>query len=352
MAKKTNSRSKIGWVVGGIWITVILLAGGIWVFMSNDPAAAALPETGADVQVQDALQTVPTDTPAASLTSAPVIETPTAPLEAQLPAATNTPALIPTKTPGPTPTPIDFPTMVPTNEALWEGPLTIGYSVEGRPLELWRFGRGENKYLVIAGIHGGYEINTIQLADQLIAYFSKKPDAVPANATLFILRSMNPDGETIPHKIEGRGNGNDVDLNRSFPIGWSSTWDHAGCWDYLELNAGRHPASEPETIAVMAFLLENPVLAVVSYHSAAPGFYPAGDPIDPNSDALSAYLSQVSGYPYPAMVTGCYMTGSLVDWAITTGAAGVDLELTDHWDTEFNINLTLVQALLRWEPER
>ena len=45
------------------------------------------------------------------------------------------------------------------------------------------------------------------------------------------------------------------------------------------------------------------------------------------------------------------MTGSLVDWALTTGAAGVDVELTDHWETEFNINLTLVQALLRWEPE-
>ncbi|MCB2178681.1 hypothetical protein KQH61_04620 [bacterium] len=352
MTKQTNSRSKLGWVVGGIWIVVILLAGGIWLLMDNFSAGAALSEADAGAPVQDALSAAPMDTPTATLTGEPLAaDMPTATLAAQLPDATNTPALIPTKTFGPTPTPIDFPTMMPTNEALWEGPLTIGYSVEGRPLEMWRFGRGENKYLVVAGIHGGYEINTIQLADQLIAYFSQKPDAVPANATLYILRSMNPDGETKPYKKVGRGNANDVDLNRSFPVEWSATWDHTGCWDYLELNAGQHPASEPETIAVMAFMLETPVIAVVSYHSAAPGFYPAGDPLDPNSDALATYLSQVSGYPYPAVVTGCYMTGALVDWALTTGAAGVDVELTDHWETEFNVNLNLVLALLRWEPE-
>jgi hypothetical protein len=237
-----------------------------------------------------------------------------------------------------------------TSDALWEGPLTIGVSVQNRPIEVWRFGKGPNKYLVVAGIHGGYEINTIKLADQLISYFSKKPDAVPSDATLFILRSLNPDGEALPHKKEGRSNANLVDLNRSFPVGWAETWDRDGCWDLLELNAGTHPASEPETIALMAFVLENPVIAVISYHSAAPGFYPAGEPLDPNSIALSKYLSSVTGYPYPAYYTGCYMTGSLVDWTLSTGAAGADVELSTHWDTEFDLNLNLVLALLRWMP--
>ncbi|MGD2026741.1 MAG: M14 family metallopeptidase, partial [Anaerolineales bacterium] len=177
------------------------------------------------------------------------------------------------------------------------------------------------------------------------------PDAVPTGATLYLIRALNPDGATMPHKKEGRSNANQVDLNRSFPVGWSADWNRDGCWDMLELNAGTHPASEPETIALMAFVLENPVIAVISYHSAAPGFYPAGEPTDPNSAALSTYLSKVTGYPYPAVVTGCYMTGSLVDWTLTTGAAGADVELSTHWDTEFNVNLNLVQALLRWEPE-
>ena len=169
---------------------------------------------------------------------------------------------------------------------------------------------------------------------------------------LFIIRPLNPDGETMPHKKEGRANANDVDLNRSFPVGWSPTWDRDGCWDLLELNAGPHPASEPETSALMAFVLENPVTAVISYHSAAPGFYPAGEPRDPDSIALSQYLSRATNgeYPYPPYITGCYMTGSLVDWTLATGAPGADVELSTHWDTEFNLNLNLVLALLRWEP--
>ena len=203
---------------------------------------------------------------------------------------------------------------------------------------------------MVAGIHGGYEINTIELADELIAYFSRRPEVVPSDATLFIVRSLNPDGEQLAHKKEGRGNAHSVDLNRSFPVGWEPVWDRDGCWDLLELNAGQYPASEPETVALMAFVLENPVIAVVSYHSAAPGFYPAGEPLDPNSVALSKYLSNVTGYPYPAYYTGCYMTGSLVDWTLSTGAAGTDVELSTHWDTEFPLNLNLVLALLRWTP--
>jgi hypothetical protein len=44
------------------------------------------------------------------------------------------------------------------------------------------------------------------------------------------------------------------------------------------------------------------------------------------------------------------MTGSLVDWTLATGAPGADVELATHWDTEFDIHLNVVLALLRWEP--
>jgi hypothetical protein len=100
----------------------------------------------------------------------------------------------------------------------------------------------------------------------------------------------------------------------------------------------------------MAFVLEHPLVALVSYHSAAPGFYPSGDPPHEESVALAKYLSRASGYPYPAVDTGCFMTGSLVDWVYTTGAAAVDLELSNHWETEFDINLLLVNALMKWLP--
>ena len=342
MKMETKCKNKLGWIVGGIWLGIMLIGGGLLFFLAGFSPTEA---TVADAELPN-LENLPTYSPP----TATLLPTFTALPTEVLP--TNTPALIPTQTPGPSPTSIAFPTMVPTNDALWEGPLVIGYSVQNRPLEVWRFGRGERKYLVVAGIHGGYEVNTIDLADDLITYFSRKPDAVPSDATLFILRSLNPDGEALRHKKEGRANAHDVDLNRSFPVGWSSTWDRDGCWDLLELNAGTHAASEPETIALMAFVLENPVVAVISYHAAAPGFYPAGEPLDKNSVALSEYLSKATGgeYPYPAYFTGCYMTGSLVDWTLATGAAGADVELSTHWDTEFNLNLNLVLALLRWEP--
>jgi hypothetical protein len=343
MAKKDRERIKLGWVVGGIWGAAIILGSGIYLwfqFGSPDPAMdAAAAVDDLPIPPSTATQPAPEDAqgPAQGDQRSDPVHTPTT-------------AMIPTNTPGPSPTPIIFPTIQPTNSEIWEGPITIGYSVEERPIEVWRFGQGYRKYLVIGGIHGAYGINTIELADQLINYFSVNPGAVPQDATLYILRSLNPDGEAKPHTKEGRGNANDVDLNRSFPVGWSKTWDRDGCWDLLELNAGPHAASEPETIALMAFVLENPIIAVISYHSAAPGFYPAGEPLDPNSIELSRYLSQVTGYPYPAYFTGCYMTGSLVDWTLSTGAAGADVELSTHWDTEFDLNLNLVLALLRWMP--
>ena len=124
---------------------------------------------------------------------------------------------------------------------------------------------------MVGGIHGGDESNTIYLTDRLITYFSKKPDAVPSNATLFILRSLNPDGEALPHKKEGRSNANLVDLNRSFPDDWSAEWSREGCWDLMELNAGKYPASEPETVALMAFVLENELVDICTcgVHTAA-----------------------------------------------------------------------------------
>jgi hypothetical protein len=346
MTKDSNQTTNLGWIVGGIWVIVLLLAGGIVLALN-------LGDWTTDVGLAEVeIPATPTEfTPIVTFTPRISAVDPTQGPDEQIALLpTSTPALIPTHTPGPSPTPIVFPTIQPTSDALWEGPITIGYSVQERPIEVWRFGKGPRKYLVVAGIHGGYEINTIELADQLIDFFSRNPNAVPSDATLFILRSLNPDGEVLEHKKEGRANAHEVDLNRSFPVGWSATWDRDGCWDLLELNAGAYPASEPETVALMAFVLENPVIAVISYHSAAPGFYPAGEPHDPNSIAMSKYLSNVADYPYPPYITGCYMTGSLVDWTLSTGAAGADVELSTHWDTEFNVHLNVVLALLHWTP--
>lgn len=257
---------------------------------------------------------------------------------------TQIPVLRPSATLPLTPTPL--PSLTP-----YDGLVTIiGRSVEGRPIEVVRFGNGPRKRMVIAGIHGGNEWNTIALADELIAYLRRNPQFVSDEVTLYILRSLNPDGEARAHTADGRTNANGVDLNRNFDADWRADWPRKGCWTLRPVTAGAYPSSEPETMAVTHFLIEHLVEALINYHSAALGIFPAGDPPDPRSASLAQAIDDVSPYPYPPYDTGCVFSGTLVDWAANLGIAAVDLELSNHTDTDFDINLRVLSVLLSWQP--
>ena len=124
------------------------------------------------------------------------------------PSPTSPPGIyyLPSVTPNPFTTPIEA-YQTPTPFVLPSGPrpIIIGYSVSGRPLEVYKFGQGERQVMIAAGIHGGYEWNTIALADELLTYINEKPEIVPSDVTLFILRNINPDGDARAHSIEGTG---------------------------------------------------------------------------------------------------------------------------------------------------
>lgn len=202
--------------------------------------------------------------------------------------------------------------------------------------------------MIIAGIHGGYEWNTIALADQLITLLPGRPDLIPQDMTLFILRSLNPDGDARSHGIFGRANENNVDLNRNWPAYWQFEWPRAGCWSMLPITAGSSPASEPETVALMRFLLSQHVEALINYHSAALGIFPGGQPPDIVSLSLAEAVAAVSDYPYPPVDTGCQYTGQLIDWASINGIAAVDIELSTHTSTDLRQNLRILSAFLNW----
>jgi predicted deacylase len=228
--------------------------------------------------------------------------------------------------------------------------VVIGTSVAGRPLQVFRFGDGERELLIAAGIHGGYEWNTIALADELITLLQAEPERVPPAVTLYILRSINPDGEARSNGYRGRANDNGVDLNRNWPTNWHPDWVRTYCWNYLPISAGPHPVSEPEVAAVMAFILERDFQAMISYHSAALGIFPGGAPPDPASRSLAEALARVSGYRYPPIDYGCEYTGQFADWAVSQGIAAVDVELTTHYDTDYEINLRVLDEFLAWRP--
>jgi len=267
------------------------------------------------------------------------------------PSPTSQPGIyyLPSVTPNPLSTPIEE-YNTPTPFVLERGPrpIIIGYSVGRRPLQVYKFGQGERQVMVAAGIHGGYEWNTIALADELILYVNEHPEIVPSDVTLYILRSINPDGDARAHTIEGRVNNHGVDLNRNFPENWQAEWDRDGCWNLTETTGGSGPGSEPETKAVMNFLSSHRVEALISYHSAALGIFPGGEPWDEKSIELAKALSKVTYYPYPPIDTGCYYTGTLADYAVSLGAAAVDMELRNHRDTDFSLNLKALKVLLNW----
>lgn len=204
--------------------------------------------------------------------------------------------------------------------------------------------------MIVAGIHGGDEWNTITLANQLIKYLNQKPAILPEDVTLYILPSLNPDGEARAHDKYGRLNQNGVDLNRNFPINWQKNWDRAGCWNYLPTSGGSGPGSETETQILMNFIENHDVEALISYHSAALGIFPGGLPWDENSIRLAQAIADVSTYPFPPIDTGCIYSGTLADYAVSTGMAAVDLELTNHFDTDFDQNVEILKVLLNFAP--
>ena len=259
---------------------------------------------------------------------------------------------LPTLTPNPFYTPPVFETSTPFVLANGSIPGAVGLSVAGRPIELYTFGNGDRQYLIVAGIHGGYERNTVALANELITHINEHPEVIPSDVTLYIIRSMNPDGEARDPGFDGRVNNNNVDLNRNFPTdNWVPDWDRDGCWIYRPTTGGAYGGSEPETRSVMSFISTHKITALISYHSAALGVFPGGVPWEEPSKRLASTLAFVTKYPYPPIDTGCEYTGTLADWAVENGVgAAVDMELTNHVDTDFKQNLKALNVLLSFIP--
>jgi len=226
----------------------------------------------------------------------------------------------------------------------------IGYSTKGKPLHLYTFGKGNHERMIVAGIHGGDEWNTVTLANQLIKYVDHNPDVVPDDMTLYILPNLNPDGEARAHSKYGRVNDNGVDLNRNFPVNWLQDWDRGGCWNSLATSGGTGPGSEVETQVLINFIDTHNIEALISYHSAALGVFPGGLPWEGDSIRLAKSIAEVSSYPFPPIDTGCTYSGTLADYAVSKGMAAVDLELTNHFDTDFEQNLDILNVLLSFVP--
>ena len=240
--------------------------------------------------------------------------------------------------------PTTTPTLTPVPPV--EGPWVFGRSFLGAPLYVYRVGDGPRARLLVGGIHGGYEGNTIELVQAFLDVLIDHPEMVPAPLTLYLIPCANPDGAAAgTDRVYGRMNGNLVDLNRNWDYNWQPTAAH-GPWT---VSGGSAPFSEPESLALRDFILEREIEAVIFYHSAWAAIFPGSGVGAPQAEDLALLMVEHTGYRYaPTEIDWQPPTGNAVDWLTNNGIPAIDIELTNHTDIDWSVNWDALLAFLEW----
>jgi hypothetical protein len=278
------------------------------------------------------------------------------------PRATNTPRLIASWTPTDAPTPTATRTRIPATITPTGIPATrvptltptpnnrreIARTNAGRPIEAFRYGDGPNTILLIGGVHGGWEANTVTLMNALRDHFADNPDDIAPGYAVEIIPVMNPDGLAVGQDIEGRFNANGVDLNRN----WACGWQPEAVWREGPVDAGGRPFSELESASVAAYIGETRPVVVLFYHSAANGVFAGDCPLRGGgawrSGQMSAVYGDASGYSYGQAFSAYPVTGTAASWVDGQGIPSADVELASASDPETARNLRGVLAVQCW----
>jgi len=189
-----------------------------------------------------------------------------------------------------------------------------GSSLEGAPLTICLPDSGSAEIVVLAAIHGDEAETTVVVSEALRCIPSGDLHAA-------VILCGNPDG-----LLRGtRGNGRGVDLNRNFP---TSNWSpdpvfyktRANDARDIALSPGTHPASEPETIALLTLLDRLHPRAIVSLHAALACIDDAG------GSHLGRELAARCALPLLTEI-GYATPGSMGTWATEQGLTLVTWEL-------------------------
>jgi predicted deacylase len=235
----------------------------------------------------------------------------------------------------------------------------IGSSVEGRPIESYTFGKGSTRLLFVGGIHGGYEWNSVILAYEFIDALTKDPSLVPADLSVTIVPSANPDGlaKVVPKEGRftvvdvyetgpvgtGRMNANNVDLNRNFDCKWKPK----SSWRGNVVSAGTKAFSEPEAAAIRDLVTTLQPNAVVFWHSQSNTVYASEceDGILPETRTVMDTYAKAAGYKAVDTFDAYEVTGDAEGWLASIGIPAITVELSTHEAIEWEKNLAGVKAL-------
>jgi zinc carboxypeptidase len=221
----------------------------------------------------------------------------------------------------------------------------FGQSAGGRELKAFRYGTGANIFMLVGGIHAGFEANTVELMEEFQEYFENNPTRINPNVTFLIIPSLNPDGLSRGRILEGRFNNNRVDLNRNWACGWSED----AVFKNGAVNPGENAFSEPETTALGSLIQRLKPRTVLFYHAAADGvFAGACEGHETESLELAALYGETSGYPYGEAFSAYPVTGTAPAWLASMGISALDVELATAIGIEFERNLRAVLAVQEW----
>lgn len=231
----------------------------------------------------------------------------------------------------------------------WLEPATIGASVTGQPIQVYRLGTGPRSVVIVGAIHGN-EASTATLVHDLINHFATILHLLPPDASLYLIPTLNPDGLRNNSRYNARG----VDLNRNWDSGdWQpDTTDSSGT---IVGAGGTAPFSEPEAGALAAWLLDlqrrssGRVITLV-YHSQYP---PSGLVIPGSAGAtITQPFAAGVGYATSASFSAYPVTGSIIGWCRIQQIGCFDVELPNRRTLDpagVQRHATAILSVLLWE---
>ena len=291
----------------------------------------------------------PPETPSTPTTPAPQprvegVTRPPMPTRTRVP----TPLAMATKSPAATTVLTHLPRAIST---LDRGPeiLTIGHSVQNRPIQAIRFSSGAAKFIFIGGLHAGFAPSSVALAEQAINYYTDHLTAVPDTVTLYIIPNANPDALYAPGELAGRLNHNGVDINRN----WGCNWTQNALFhnQVVRGSGGPNPFSEPETRALRDFILAVEPAGVVFWEARARDGLssPGRCSVQPKvSVPLATTYAIAAGYPMQEFenLTDQVLNGDGTNWLDSQNIPAIAVLLPDYSSFNWEDDLAGLQAIL------
>lgn len=233
---------------------------------------------------------------------------------------------------------------------------TVGISVDGSNIDVYKIGEGKKQILITAGIHGN-EVGSLKLAQEIL-YWLHTSTLKGEDYTFYIIPCVNPDGfdEALDRPgyfssgKAGRFNANGVDLNRNFD---TQSFESNAKWNYgkdyaqsRDVFAGKKPFSEPETSTLRDFIKQQKIKVWMSLHNAGSDVASSKDPL---AQKLAQTFADESGYKLysEADWQKFEQTGTAKEWCDKQKISYLEIEGSARWSSDWPELKPAIEKTLR-----